>query len=150
MKKVFMIFGLCFCMLLTGCGNAYAKQEYGSDELIAQEGDRYSKSVSVSNDTGSGFTYTASEFDGRETVWNKRFSSDRDMNVNLKISISAGSAKVVYIDPGDNVTVITELSEDSTERDISETISFKKGRNRIKLVGYDCKNVSIDGEIGEK
>ena len=72
------------------------------------------------------------------------------MNVNLKISISAGSAKVVYIDPDDNVTVITELSEDSTERDISEIISFKKGRNRIKLVGYDCKNVSIDGEIGEK
>lgn len=49
-----------------------------------------------------------------------------------------------------DIRTVLLYAADSTERDISETISFKKGRNRIKLVGYDCKNVSIDGEIGKK
>ncbi len=55
----------------TGCGNEFAKQEYNDDEKIVQITDRYAKSNSVFNPIEGGYSLTASQFDGRETLWEK-------------------------------------------------------------------------------
>lgn len=51
-----------------GCSNEFAKEQYDSDELIAQNSDRYSKSMSVMNTYDNSVTLTVGKFDGRQCV----------------------------------------------------------------------------------
>lgn len=50
-RKLKMILLCLLCLLVTACSNQFAKQEYDSDEKIAQNADHYAKEVSVSNST---------------------------------------------------------------------------------------------------
>ncbi len=69
--SIFFCFILCLTIIFTGCGNEFAKQEYNDDEKIVQITDRYAKSNSVFNPIEGGYSLTASQFDGRETLWEK-------------------------------------------------------------------------------
>ena len=62
----------------------------------------------------------------------------------LSFSLSNGLAKIVHIDGDGNVTTVLECSPDtSTDGFVTKTISFKSGQNRLKIVGYDCKNIDL-------
>ena len=148
MKKNIIIVLICLIVCvtigLTGCGNEFAKQEYNDAEKIAQIEDRYAKDNSFSNHIDGGYTLTVSKFNGRQTLWNKTLEKSSEIEMQLDLGISSGSAKVVYIDCNNNVTVLIECSQNgSNEQTATKTVSLTSGSNRLKIVGYDCKDIDL-------
>ena len=148
MKKNIIIVLICLIVCvtigLTGCGNEFAKQEYNDAEKIAQIEDCYAKDNSFSNHIDGGYTLTVSKFNGRQTLWNKTLEKSTEIEIQLDLSISSGSAKIVYIDCNNNVTVLIECSQnDFNEQTATKTVSLTSGLNRLKIVGYDCKDIDL-------
>lgn len=132
------------CIFLTACGTEYAQNEYDSNEKIVSEADRYSKKCSVLNNIGGTCTLSVSEYDGRQTLWTDDADEDYEAVLDLSLSLSKGQVKVVYVDDNDNITNIIECKpEDSTDGYITKTLSMKKGKNKIKIVGYDCRDLEL-------
>ncbi len=148
MKKIIVAFMLLLGVLLTGCSNEFAKSEYDNNKLIAETADRYSKSAAVVNYNDDHLTFTAGSFDGRQRVWSESYDSDRNILISLKFTLESGTAKIVHIDSDNNVEVITECGGGKTNDDIIVyNIAMSKGENRIKIVGYECKELNIDMKI---
>ena len=148
MKRAFtsIFFGLIFCLTIsfTGCGNEFAKQQYNDDEKIVQIADRYAKSNSVFNPIEGGYSLTASQFDGRETLWEKKLEDNAEIEIQIDLNITSGNAKVVFIDSNKDITVLIErLQNDSNEQTATKTVSLTNGLNRLKIVGYDCENIDL-------
>lgn len=142
-KYLFMLF-ISLCLFMTGCGNEFAKQEYDSNEKISKVEDRYAKENSVFNPIDGGYVLTVSKFDGRETLWTDIVEENQNIEIDFSFSLSEGKAKIVHIDADGNVTTVIEcLPETSTDGFVTKTISLKKGENRLKIVGYDCKDVDL-------
>ena len=135
---------LCVTVSFTGCGNEFAKQEYNDDEKIVQIADRYAKSNSVFNPIEGGYSLTASQFDGRETLWEKKLEDNAEIEIQIDLNITSGNAKVVFIDSNNDITVLIErLQNDSNEQTATKTVSLINGLNRLKIVGYDCENIDL-------
>ena len=135
---------LCVTVSFTGCGNEFAKQEYNDDEKIVQIADRYAKSNSVFNPIEGGYSLTASQFDGRETLWEKKLEDNAEIEIQIDLNITSGNAKVVFIDSNNDITVLIErLQNDSNEQTATKTVSLTNGLNRLKIVGYDCENIDL-------
>ena len=50
----------------------------------------------------------------------------------------------MHVDEEGNVTTIMECSpETSNEEIVTKNVALKKGKNRLKIVGYDCKNIDL-------
>lgn len=148
MKKIFTSILVCLIMIaiigLTGCSNDFAKQEYDSTEKIVQTSDRCSESKSAFKSIDGGYSLTVSKFDGRQTLWKKTLKDNTAMEIRLDLSISAGYAKVVFIDSDNNVDVLIECTQDTlTEQSATKTVSLTNGLNRIKIVGYDCEGLDL-------
>lgn len=146
MKKSILLLILAVCMLLSGCGNAFAKDEFDNDQQIAAS-DRYaSKKLETTEQTG-GSTLSASKFDGRLTVWT--YTSDEDMAiaVNVSVGMSKGTGKVVHVDGSGKVTRLVGFEYTSggakTKSSADTVVRLTKGENKIKLVGYDCEDVEM-------
>lgn len=141
--KILLI--LCICVALTGCSNSFAKKEYNAADKIAENEDRYAKESSVFNPIEGGYSLKVKKFDGRETLWSKTMEEDKDIELKLQMSLSAGTAKVVHVDEEGNVTTIIECTADSiTNGYITQTVSLKSGLNRIKIVGEGCKDIELE------
>lgn len=135
---------LCVTISFTGCGNEFAKQEYNDDEKIVQIADRYAKNNSVFNPIEGGYSLTASQFDGRETLWEKKLEDNAEIEIQIDLNITSGNAKVVFIDSNNDITVLIErLQNDSNEQTATKTVSLINGLNRLKIVGYDCENIDL-------
>ena len=135
---------LCVTVSFTGCGNEFAKQEYNDDEKIVQIADRYAKNNSVFNPIEGGYSLTASQFDGRETLWEKKLEDNAEIEIQIDLNITSGNAKVVFIDSNNDVTVLIErLQNDSNEQTATKAVSLTNGLNRLKIVGYDCENIDL-------
>ena len=135
---------LCVTVSFTGCGNEFAKQEYNDDEKIVQIADRYAKNNSVFNPIEGGYSLTASQFDGRETLWEKALEDNAEIEIQIDLNITSGNAKVVFIDSNNDITVLIErLQNDSNEQTATKTVSLTNGLNRLKIVGYDCENIDL-------
>ncbi len=144
MKKCKGLLVVLLCLLLSGCNNEFARQEYDLAEKIAQTGDRYAKESSVFNPIDGGYSLTVSKFDGRQTLWSKTIKEEQDIEIDFMFTLSAGQAKVVHIDADGNVTTVLEcVPEASTEELVTKTVSLKSGKNRLKIVGYDCEDVEL-------
>ena len=144
MKKAVTILIILLCMIMTGCSNEFAEMEYDSIDKISKTEDRYAKEVSIFNTIEGGYELTISKFDGRETVWSDTLDENENIEVDFSFTLSKGQAKVVHIDDAGNVTTVIEcLPETSTDGFVTKTISLKSGLNRLKIVGYDCKDVEL-------
>lgn len=144
-KKRRIILLALLCLLITACSNEFARRDYDSDEKISQKANHYSKASSMFRSIDGGFSFTVSKFDGRETLWEKTLKEDRDIEIEISFRLSEGKAKVVHIDSEDNVTTIMECQpESSTDGFAAETVSLKKGKNRLRIVGYDCKDLELE------
>ena len=142
-KRIFMI-SLLLCLLLTGCNNEFAEKDYDSDEKIAQSADSYAKVASIFNPIEGGYEFTVSQFDGRETLWSKNLKEEQDMEIEFSFSLSNGKAKIVHVDADDNVTTLIECTPEScTDGYVTKTVSLKDGKNRLKIVGYDCEDLEL-------
>lgn len=148
LKKVNIVLILLIGALLMGCSNEFAKEQYDSDELIAQNSDRYSKSMSVMNTYDNSVTLTVGKFDGRQCVWSADYDEDQEVRIKLSFTLAAGRAKLVHVDEDGNVTTIVECTPDSEVEDLtSYSVDMKEGYNRLKVVGYDCEDLKLSVEI---
>lgn len=144
MKKMKLLLLILLCLFMTGCSNEFAEKEYDSDKKIAKTEDRYAKENSVFNPIDGGYSLTVSKFDGRETLWTDTVEDEQDIEIDFSFTLSQGQAKIVHIDAEGNVTTVMECSpETSTVEFITKTVSLKSGKNRLKIVGYDCKDVDL-------
>ena len=144
MKKLKVLIFVLLCCFITGCSNEFAKQEYDSEEKISQEGDRYAKEISVFNSIDGGYSLTISKFDGRETLWTETVEEERNIEIDFSFSLSAGQAKIVHIDAQVNVTTVIEcMPETCTDGVVTKTVALKSGKNRLKIVGYDCEDIDL-------
>lgn len=150
MRKPCIIVFVLLCLLMTACGNEFARTEYDSDEKISESADRYTKEVSVGNSTNQNYSLTVKKFNGRETIWKKTLKENQNVEINISFRLSNGRAKIVHIDEDDNITTVIECSPDtSTDGFVTETLSLKSGKNQLKLVGYDCENIDLKIECPE-
>lgn len=144
MKKMKLLLLILLCLFMTGCSNEFAEKEYDSDKKIVKTEDRYAKENSVFNPIDGGYSLTVSKFDGRETLWTDTVEEEQDIEIDFSFTLSQGQAKIVHIDAEGNVTTVMECSpETSTEEFTTKTVSLKSGKNRLKIVGYDCKDVDL-------
>ena len=102
------------------------------------------------NNYGNNVTYTVGKFDGRETLWEANCSSATWVDITLVFTLDEGKAKLVQIDEDGNVSTVVECTPDSEVNELTTySIQLKEGKNRLKFVGYDCKNVTFYMEIKE-
>lgn len=142
--KTFLVLGIIM-VILTGCSNTFAKKEYYDTNKIAAAEDRYSKENSVFNPIDNGYSLEVKKFDGRQTLWTKTLENDEDINIKIKLSLSEGTVKIVHVDGDGHVTTIIECTpDDCVEGDIVKTVSLKRGLNKIKIIGYGCKNIDLE------
>ena len=75
---------------------------------------------------------------------------NRSVEINVSLSLSKGQVKIVHIDKDGNVTTVIECTPDtSTDGFVTETVSLKNGKNRFKIVGYDCEDIDLKIEYAE-
>lgn len=142
--KTFLLLGIIM-VILTGCGNTFAKKEYYDTNKIAAAEDRYSKENSVFNPIDNGYLLEVKKFDGRQTLWTKTLEDDEKINIKIKLSLSEGTVKIVHVGGDGHVTTIIECTpDDCVEEDIVKTVSLKRGLNKIKIIGYGCKNIDLE------
>lgn len=144
-KTFFTILILGIMILgITGCSTEFAKEEYDDAEKIVQTRDHTVESNSAFKSVNGSHSFTASKFDGRKTLWKKSLSKNVDVEIQFELSISSGYAKIVYIDSDNTITVLVECSQDdSTKLSGTKIISFTSGLNQLKVVAYDCKDLSL-------
>lgn len=148
MRKVRLLTIFMICAMLTGCNNDFAERQYDSNAKIAESEDHYAKSGSVLNRYDDRVDMTVEKFDGRQTVWSKEYSENQDVEIELTLTLVSGKVKLVHIDDDGNVSTIVECTSDSgIEQTTTYTVSMKDGRNRLKIVGYDCQDIDFSMEI---
>lgn len=147
--KTILLSGL-ICVILAGCGNEFAEKEYNDTDKIAAKEDRYAKTKSVANSIDNVYTLEVQKFDGRETICTKNIKKSKDIDIEIKLSLSEGTAKIVLVNEDGEVSTIIECTQDDCVAEgIVKTVSLKKGVNRFKIVGYGCKNLDLEWEIAE-
>ena len=115
-------------VILAGCSNAFAKQEYYDTDKITETEDRYAKESSVLNPIHNGYSLEVKKFDGRQTLWTKTLEVNEDIDIEVKLSLSEGTAKIVHVDENGYVTTIIECTPDNCVEDyVVKTVSLKKG-----------------------
>lgn len=150
MKRRKMIWICLLCLLMTACSNEFARREYNSDEKISRPEDHYTKVLSVFTSTNGECSLTVSEFDGRQSLWAETLKKDLTVDLSFSFRLSKGLAKLVHIDDDGNVTTLIECSPDTpTDGFVTKTVSFKSGQNRLKIVGYDCKDMELKIRLAE-
>ena len=140
-----MLLAVILCICLNGCTNGFAKKEYDSEKKIAKTEDRYAKEGSVFNMIEGGYSLTVSKFNGRQTLWTENLKEEQEIKIEISFGISEGKAKIVHVDEEGTVTTLLECTPDtSTEGNVTKMVSLKKGKNRLKFVGYDCEDVELE------
>ena len=144
MKKSCILFTIVLCLFIAGCSNKFAENEYDSVEKIIESEDRYAKESSVFNPIDGGYSLVVSKFDGRQTLWTDTLEESQSVEIELSFVLTEGQAKIVHIDAEGNVTTLIECTpETSTDGYVTKTVSMTAGENRIKIVGFDCKNIDL-------
>ena len=87
----------------------------------------------------------------RETLWTKSYKEACEVSLEVSLVLSEGQAKLVHIDAEDNLTTLVECTPETCSGEaVTVPVTMTKGKNRIKIVGYDCKDLELkmvfDGE----
>ncbi len=145
MKKLAFFLIVVVCLTLTGCVDGEkAREYYYSDEQIASQYDNYRATGSKSESSNNkGFTYKITLFNGYETKLKVSVAKEGTAKASASLSLSEGQAKLVHIDADNKVTTIVECSGEEGSKTVEVRLSMTKGKNRFKLVGYDCKDIEV-------
>jgi len=144
MKRIIAVFILCLTMILaSGCGDLNAI--YDDNTVIAQTGDSSTTKGAGSTILGRDLSVTSATMTGSRTLWRYTADSDVDITFSYLLSVTeGGKAKLVLITPDNEVIVLVENTDNNTYNEMqSQTISLKKGLNRIKIVGYDAPRFEL-------
>lgn len=144
MKKSCILLVTVLCLFMTGCSNNFAENEYNSAEKIIEVEDHYAKESSVFNPIDGGYSLVVSKFDGRETLWEDTLEENQNAEIEISLVLTEGQAKIVHIDADGNVATLIECTpETSTDGYVTKTVSLTRGQNRLKIVGFDCKEIDL-------
>lgn len=144
MKKIIATVILClFIVLASGCGDMNAI--YDDNDEIIKSGDSYSSSSAGTNKVGRDLSVSSAAITGSRTIWRYNAGSDGDVTFSYLLSVTGGGkAKLVLITPDNEVIILVENTDNSTSSEMqSQTITLKKGNNRIKLVGYEAPKFDL-------
>lgn len=142
-KKIWVLLIAALCIIFAGCSNKFAEDEYGNNSIIA-ENDRYAETGWKKDSFYNGFHVTAKSFEGRETLLtNTNPDNAFEITATTAFSLSGGTAKLVLIDSGGNVSAVAECSADESPQLIETRVTIPNGDCVFKLVGYGCKNVEM-------
>lgn len=133
-------------LLLTGC---WMNSLYYNESKISS--DTNSFNLNKAEQTIENQKYVGViEFEGMDTIWTYDTEENKDIEISYLLSVSKGKAKLVLIDPKNNVKVLAE-NFDNTIQNEMETIqlSLEKGKNRIKLVAADKAQIHLELGINE-
>lgn len=145
MKKHCILLSMVLCLIMTGCSNGFAENEYDSVEKIVKSEDRYAKENSVFNPIDGGYSLVVSKFDGRQTLWTDTLEESQSVEIEFSFILTKGQAKIVHVDKDGNVTTVIECTpETSTDGYVTKTIFMPSGQNRLKIVGFDCENIDLE------
>ncbi len=147
MRKMFIAALFCFALvLMAGCGSeADLSALYGDDAKIAKSADSSFADLSVYGGSDGELSMYAQGFTGTKTLWRYTAEKDGDVTFSYSLSVDKGAkAKLVLISPDGGVTVLLENTDNAVAGEIqSQTISVKKGKNRIKIVGYEETGIDL-------
>lgn len=155
MKRIFLMFFVCFVMIsIAGCGSdADRNAIYDDDAKIAKTADSHFSQLSVYNRENNKYNMSAQAFTGAKTVWSYTAKNEGDVTFSYLLSVSkGGKAKLVLITPNNEVIILSENADNTTTDEMqSQTISLKKGKNRIKIVGYEnpALNLILSVDVGQ-
>ena len=84
-------------------------------------------------------------FSGTKTIWSHQAKDDINIKLSYMLSVTeGGKAKLVLTTPDNEVIIIAENTNNSVMSEMkSETITLKKGNNRIKIVGQDSTKLQL-------
>lgn len=150
MKKILacVIMAVLVLGCLTGCSTEFAAEEYDDNEKIAKT----DHNVELGGSGGSLndiMTKKSSKFNGRTTLGEVTVGTPTEIDVILNMSCSDGKAKLVLVDCDDNVYKIYEITPENNTTDgyVEGTMTVPTGRNKIKLVGVDCKDLVLEMSV---
>ena len=145
MKRFRILLIAVLGLLLVGCNSKSAEEDYNSVEKIVQDKDSFSEGMAKLVPTDDGCSYTASKFNGRETLWRETLEEDQEIEVECSLTLSEGTAKIVCVDAEGNLTTLLECTpETSLNGQVDTKVPMTSGKNRIKIVGYGCKGVDVE------
>lgn len=153
MRKLITLVLVCLAIMsLSGC-SADRNTIYGDDTKIAKSADSSLSQMSVYNRSDNNFTMTAQAFTGAKTIWSYNAKEEGDVAFLYTLSVSeGGKAKLVHITPDDEVVILTENADNTvTDETQAQTVSLKKGKHRIKIVGCDDPKLTLmlSVDVGE-
>lgn len=139
MKRLSMLICLLVALLLCGCSGSSASALYDDYTHIAAAGNSYN--LSDARQIAQGATYQGSmRFEGTGTLWQYEATQAETITCTFSLSVDQGRAKLVWIDPDGQVGI---LAENNATRTQTITFPVSVGVNRIKLVGADQAEVTV-------
>ena len=142
-------------VMLSSCGDNNAA--YDDDAIIARTYDNYTALKSSTKSWGKDYSLT-STLSGTKTIWRHWAKDDMDIRLSYMLSVTeGGKAKLVFITPDNEVIILSENTDNSAMSEMkTETVTLKKGNNRIKIVGQDSPKLQLKlstdgvGRLGEE
>ncbi|NGZ78016.1 hypothetical protein [Saccharibacillus alkalitolerans] len=147
-KRKTILLGLVGMIMLSGCSTVRETmaqlQIYGSNELIAQDGDSYSYRSREGAADPEGAVLDFRQFSGKQTLWTVNAAEASRVTLDLEMGIDNGKCKLVHVRPDGEVVKLA----DSSAAGGTLTLDLPEGENVIKLVGKKAYG-SLKAEFGD-
>ncbi|HEY9062922.1 MAG TPA: hypothetical protein VIO64_20860 [Pseudobacteroides sp.] len=137
LKSVYLIGLILFISIaFYGCAGPtdYQKSIYNDDSKISKDGDSYFSINRSEISSKNTIEMRFGKFYGSQTIRLIEASKEGTISVSFKSEVSRGKIKCVLITPDKKVTNIFEQEDEGTV-----DLKVHKGKNLIKVVGYDAK-----------
>lgn len=134
--------------LVTGCASNPMTAVYDNDEKIASNTNSYNLNNFRSTSENGHFTASAEKMEGMYTIWTFEADEDIDLDMVYTLNVYSGKAKIVLINPKEEVQVIAECDSEMAEP-AQSTLNISNGNNRIKIVAGEGTKFDIDLSISD-
>lgn len=123
--------------------SVYENEEKLANPYSSYQMERFEQEIDETSISG---TYEG--LDGMVLLWTFDAPQDMALDVSYLLSVRGGQAKLVVIDPDDKISTLVEYSSQTiTTKPVVETLSIKKGLNRIKLAGAEAADITFEVSI---
>ena len=131
-RKLFLCVALLVLFTAGGCSSDFMTSIYNDDSRIVEESDSYNRVRYV-----------------QSTLWSCRASRDMEADIIYKIQVEKGKVKLVLIAPDDTLTIVTEVTSDTSEEHSEAVLELKEGMNRIKIVAGEDTKFKMEVSVSE-
>lgn len=166
MKKTFIAMTAALCMLLAGCNNKFARDEYNDsamtldydtvnensstdDSVFSYDDDYtiydtgYSETDMVTDTSYDSVLCTAAAFDGRKDLCVLASGKSSRSTLSIALSLTSGTAEIVIVNGG-NIQTAVECGSET--KSISKTVEIALDPNKkyiVQLVGNNCRDIEL-------